>query len=157
MRAEGNCAISTEISSTMVQSRVACSKAGTSKLPESFAAPRSGLPAVPGRRNAIRLSEARLHAVSSRNMYSEHGFDALIRPLAGQVCHSLMVVSNWMPGSAECHAASAIVCQSCQALRTLVLADVRCFRIQSESCSTASRNALLTRTVLLEFWPETVR
>src|SRR5215831_5157556 len=42
-------------------------------------------------RNASRFSEARLHAVSSRNMYSEHGFDALIGPEAGQVCQSLMV------------------------------------------------------------------
>ena len=37
---------------------------------------------------------ARLQAVSSRNMYSEHGFEPLIRPPSGQVCHSLMVVSN---------------------------------------------------------------
>ena len=56
-------------------------------------------------RNAIRLSEARLQAVSSRNMYSEQGFDALISPAAGQVCQSLMVVWNWMPGSAQAQAA----------------------------------------------------
>ena len=31
-------------------------------------------------RNGSRLSEARLQAVSSRNMYSEHGFDARIGP-----------------------------------------------------------------------------
>ena len=31
-----------------------------------------------GRRNFIRLMLARLHAVSSRNMYSLQGFDALI-------------------------------------------------------------------------------
>ena len=57
------------------------------------------------RRNAIRFSEARLHAVSSRKLYSEHGFEALIRPLSGQVCHSLIVVSNCRPGSAEAQAA----------------------------------------------------
>ncbi len=62
-------------------------KPATSKRPSSL-------------RNAIRLSEARLQAVSSRNMYSEHGLEALIRPEFGQVCHSLMVVSYWMPGSA---------------------------------------------------------
>ena len=56
-------------------------------------------------RNAIRFSEARLQAVSSRNMYSEHGFDARIGPEAGQVCQSLIVVWNWMPGSAEAQAA----------------------------------------------------
>ena len=57
------------------------------------------------RRNLIRLIEARLQAVSSRNMYSEHGFEALIRPSSGQVCHSLMVVSYWTPGSAQAQAA----------------------------------------------------
>jgi hypothetical protein len=40
----------------------------------------------------IRFKEARLQAVLSRNMYSEHGFDALISPLAGQVCQSFTVV-----------------------------------------------------------------
>ena len=56
-------------------------------------------------RNVIRLTDDRLHAVSSRNMYSEHGFDARIGPDFGHVCQSLMVVWNWMPGSAEAHAA----------------------------------------------------
>src|SRR5690606_39902897 len=60
------------------------------------------------RRNLVRLIDARLHAVSSRNMYSEHGFDALIFPEFGQVCHRLIVESYWTPGSAQCHAASAI-------------------------------------------------
>ena len=45
----------------------------------------------------MRLIEARLQAVSSRNMYSEHGFEALIRPSSGQVCHSLI-------GGVELHA-----------------------------------------------------
>ena len=36
----------------------------------------------------------RLQAVSSRNMYSEQGLEPLILPPSGQVCHSLMVVSN---------------------------------------------------------------
>ena len=36
-----------------------------------------------------------MHAVSSRNMYSEHGFEARIGPDLGQVCQSLMVVSYW--------------------------------------------------------------
>jgi len=92
MRRLGNCAIKTEISRQTVQRRTACSKAGAAKLPSS-------------RRKAMRLREARLHAVSSRNMYSEHGLEALMRPLAGQVCHSLMVVSYCTPGSAEAQAA----------------------------------------------------
>ena len=41
-------------------------------------------------------------------MYSEHGFDALMRPEFGDVCHWLIVVSNWTPGSAQRQAASAI-------------------------------------------------
>src|SRR6185437_14614809 len=92
MALEGNCAIITDTSRTMVQRRVACSKAATSKLPSAC-------------RNGSRLIEARLHAVSSRNMYSEHGLLATIGPAAGLVCHSLMVVWYWMPGSAEAQAA----------------------------------------------------
>ena len=72
-----------------------CSNASVSKVPSS-------------RRNFMRLIEARLHAESSTCMYSEHGLDALIRPEFGHVCHSLMVVSYWTPGSAQRHAASAI-------------------------------------------------
>ena len=56
-------------------------------------------------KNLLRLTEARLHAVLSRNIYSEHGLDALMRPPFGQVCHSLMVVSYCVPGSAQRHAA----------------------------------------------------
>src|SRR3712207_7250243 len=72
-----------------------CSKASTSNVPS-------------GRRNFMRFSEARLHALSSTCMYSEHGFDALMRPEFGEVCHPLIVVSNWTPGSAQRHAASAM-------------------------------------------------
>src|SRR4028118_1079237 len=63
-------------------------------------------PSPSSRRNLIRLIDARLHAVSSRNMYSEHGFDALIFPEFGHVCHRLIVGSYCRPGSAQCHAAS---------------------------------------------------
>ncbi len=49
---------------------------------------------VASSRNCNRLSEARLQAVSSMNIYSEQGFDALISPPAGQVCQSLIVVWN---------------------------------------------------------------
>src|SRR6476619_886877 len=70
-------------------------KLATSKLPSAS-------------RNVIRFRLARLHAELSRCMYSEHGFDPLIRPDAGHVCHSLIVVSYCMPGSAHSHAACAI-------------------------------------------------
>ena len=49
-----------------------------------------------------------MHAELSRCMYSEHGFDPLMRPEAGHVCHSLIVVSYCIPGSAHSHAAWAI-------------------------------------------------
>src|SRR5579883_1386989 len=102
----------TEISSTIVHSRLACSNAAISIDPSfSF-------------RNRMRFSEARLQAVSSRNMYSEHGLDALIRPDLEQVCQSLMVVSNCTPGSAECQAASAMRSHNCAALTVLATAPV---------------------------------
>src|ERR1700748_1953624 len=63
----------------------------------------------PVRWNLRRFSDARLHAESSRNMYSEHGFDALIRDVLMHGCQSLIVVSYWMPGSPQIHAASAIL------------------------------------------------
>src|SRR3954462_2947638 len=59
--------------------------------------------------NLGRFSDARLHAELSRNMYSEHGFAALIRAVLGHVCHLLIVLSYSSPGSAQRHAASAIM------------------------------------------------
>jgi hypothetical protein len=69
-----------------------------------------------GERNLVRFSDARLHAVSSRNMYSLQGFDAWILSVFGQVCHLLIVVSYWRPGSAHFHAATAIFSQRSRAL-----------------------------------------
>src|SRR5919107_6212489 len=60
-------------------------------------------------RNFMRFSDARLHELLSRLMYSEHGFEALIRPVSGLVCQSLIVSSYWMPGSAHSHAALVTV------------------------------------------------
>src|SRR5579862_8232319 len=91
-------------------------------------------------------------------MYSEHGFDALIRPLSGQVCQSLIVVSNCTPGSAEAQAAWAMRSHSAAAGTVLaILPSVRRVRFQSAPFSTASRKSLVMRTVLLEFCPATVR
>ena len=60
-------------------------------------------------KNFIRLSDARLQAVSSRNMYSLQGLLALMRSVLAQVCQSLIVVSYCMPGSPQTQAASASV------------------------------------------------
>src|SRR5207248_111747 len=109
-------------------------------------------------RNASRLMEARLQAVSSRNMYSEHGLEARIGPDAGQVCQSLMVEWNCRPGSALAQAAKPIFSHSARAFTVrAILPVVRQVRSHSASASTALRNSSVTRTVLLEFWPETVR
>src|SRR5262249_1351355 len=115
-----------------------------------------------------KLSEARLQAVSSRNMYSLHGLLAMIRPSAGHVCHSLIVVSNCTPGSAHNQAALAICSHRSRARRVLrglggrpsCLAfsfSVLQYRCQGPSFSTASMNSLVIRTELLLFWPETVK
>src|SRR3954464_8365719 len=73
-------------------------------------------PPAAGRWNLRRLSDARLHAESSRNMYSEHGLLALIRAVLMHGCQSLMVVSYCIPGSPQIHAASAILRISSRAL-----------------------------------------
>src|SRR6185437_894900 len=127
----------------MVHRRTACSNASTSKV-------------LSARRNCIRFSEARLHAVSSRNMYSEHGLEARMSPPAGQVCQSLTVVWNWMPGSAQAQAAYEIFSHRSRAFTVLtILPLLRAVRFHSPSSATACRNASVTRTELFEFWPET--
>src|SRR5262249_13241531 len=110
-------------------------------------------------RKASRLSEARLQAVSSRNMYSEHGLEARIGPDAGQVCQSLTVVWYCRPGSAQAQAALPILSHSSRAFTVLAILPgrVRHVRSQHGSASTAFKNSSVTRTELLEFWPDTVR
>src|SRR5580698_8442971 len=66
-------------------------------------------------RNFSKLKDARLQAVSSRNMYSEQGFEALMRSVALQVCQRLIVESYCIPGSPHCHADLAISCSSSRA------------------------------------------
>src|SRR5262245_42564220 len=109
--------------------------------------------------NVSRLIDARLHAVSSRNMYSEHGLLARIGPEAGQVCQSFTVVWNCRPGSAQAQAAWPIFSHSSRAFSVFATLPglVRQVRSQSPSASTAFRNSSVTRTELLEFWPDTVK
>src|SRR6202051_4824196 len=106
----------------------------------------------------MRLAEARLQAGSSRNMFSEHGWEARMSPDALQVCQSFIVVLKCRPGSAEAQAAWPIFSQRSRALRVFVIfLLVRPIRFQSPSVSTARKKSSLSDTELLEFWPETVR
>src|SRR5829696_4330483 len=124
----------------------ACSNVAASNEPSS-------------QRNFMRLSEARLQAESSTCMYSEHGFDALMRPDAGQVCQSLIVVSYWTPGSAQRHAASEIWrsrsrASTCFMTRSSPFSSRsdRAIRSQSWPFSAAFMNSSVTRTELFAFW-----
>src|SRR6266513_1062056 len=109
------------------------------------------------RRNFIRLMDARLHAVSSRCMYSLHGLLALMRSVALHVCHFWIVSSYWTPGSAQVHAASATSRHSLRAGNVSYTSPFVRSRVDHvPSCSTAFMNVSGTRTELLEFWPATV-
>ena len=103
-------------------------------------------------RNFIKLSEAKLHDELSSDMYSEQGFDALMRPVSGFVCQSLMVSSYWIPGSAHAHAASAILRKSLRASVVSITSPVeRALRPNSVPFSYARMNSSDTRTELLAF------
>src|SRR3989344_3667418 len=116
---------------------------------------RSKLPS--GLTNFIRFIEARLQAELSRCMYSEHGFEALMRPEFGQVCHLFMVVSNCIPGSAQFQVASAIKRISSLALTLSATSPVFIiFKSHQSSFSTARMNSSEARTELLAFWKKTL-
>ncbi len=101
----------------------------------------------------MRFSDARLHAESSILRYSEQGLDAVIGPVFGFVCHWLIVVSYWTPGSAQRHAASAISRINSRAetvsVGSPVVREISC---HSSSFSTACMKPSVTRTELLAFW-----
>src|SRR4051795_184548 len=104
-------------------------------------------------RNFSRFRLARLHEELSSDMYSEHGLDAVIRPVSGLVCQSLMVSSYCRPGSAHSHAATAILRNSSRASTSSMTSPV--LRARSPKLvpsSTARMNSSLTRTELLAFW-----
>src|SRR5271154_399824 len=101
----------------------------------------------------IKFSEARLHAVSSRNMYSEQGFDALMRAVFFEVCHRLMVVSYCMPGSPQRQVESEIFNIKSRARSFSFGWPSRTFLVhQSLSSSTARMKSSVTRTEWLAFW-----
>ena len=103
--------------------------------------------------NFIKFSEARLHAVSSRNMYSLHGFDALIRPVVLHVCQRLMVVSYCIPGSPQCHVESEIFIIKSRARSFSTGCPSVTFLVhQSLSSITARMKSSVTRTEWFAFW-----
>src|SRR6476619_6366644 len=105
------------------------------------------------RRNFSRFSDARLQLELSSDMYSEHGLDAVIRPVSGLVCQSLIVSSYCRPGSAQAHAASLILVNSSRASTVSITSPVpRARSPNSVPSSTARMNSSLTRTELLAFW-----
>ena len=96
--------------------------------------------------------DARLHAVLSKNIYSEQGLDALIRPPSGQVCHSLMVLSNCTPGSAQAQAAKETSSQSfCAGMDLMALPVIRLVNCHGCSSRKALKKLLGMRTELFEF------
>src|SRR3954454_199880 len=85
------------------------------------------------------------------------GFEALIRPDLGQVCHWLIVSSYCTPGSAQRQAANEICSHNSRALSFLVILPLVLPNSgHSPSSSTALKNRLGIRTELFEFCPETV-
>src|SRR3954451_4614586 len=104
-------------------------------------------------RNFSRLSDARLHEELSSDMYSEHGLDAVMRPVSGLVCQSLMVSSYCRPGSAHSHAAWLILVNSSRASTVSMTSPVlRALSPNDVPSPTARMNSSLTRTELLAFW-----
>src|SRR5215217_1721651 len=131
------------ISCASSSTSTACLKAGTSKSPAMS-------------RKCIRFSDARLHAESSRNMYSEQGLDALMRAVPEHVCQWFTVVSNCIPGSPHRCAASAISRNTSRARRVSSGWPSRTVRVcHGPSVTTAFMKSSVTRTELFEFWKNT--
>src|SRR5271154_5560784 len=118
----------------------ACRKASTSNWPFEL-------------RNFIRFNEARLQAVSSRNMYSLQGLLALMRAVFLQVCQRFTVVSYCMPGSPQWYVESAIFSSNSRALSfSLGWPSITFLVHQSRFSAAARMNSSVTRTEWLAFW-----
>src|SRR3954471_9121577 len=129
-----------EMSIAVMISSTAWANKGASKVSSSL-------------RNFSRLRLARLHEELSSDMYSEHGLDAVIRPVSGLVCQSLIVSSYCRPGSAHAQAAWLILRHRSRASTVSMTSPVlRERRPNSVPSSTARMNSSLTRTELLAFW-----
>src|ERR1700676_2210045 len=103
--------------------------------------------------NFIKFSEARLHAVSSRNMYSEQGLLALMRGGVLQVRQRFTGVSYCIPGSPQRQVESAIL-KSKSLARSFSVGwpSATFFVHQSLSSAAARMNSSVTRTEWLAFW-----
>src|SRR6056297_84472 len=89
-------------------------------------------------------------------MYSEHGFDPRIAPSSGQVCQAFTVSWNWIPGSAQAHAAWPTFSHRSRARISFeTVPSLRFISCHISSFSTALRKVSVTRMELLEFWPDT--
>src|ERR1700726_2105227 len=102
---------------------------------------------VPLGANFIRFKLARLHAESSRNMYSLQGFEALMRAVFLEVCQRLTVVSYCMPGSPQCQVESAILNNRSRARSFSAGCPSMTFLVhQSLSSAAARMKSSVTRT-----------
>ncbi len=129
-----------EMSIAVMISSVSLTKSAMLKVLSSF-------------RNFSRLMLARLQEELSRWTYSLHGLLAVIRPVSGVVCQSLIVSSYWTPGSAHSQAALAILRnRSLASIFSMTSPVRRARRPKSPPCSTARMNSSETRTELLAFW-----
>src|SRR5206468_7759421 len=89
-------------------------------------------------------------------MYSEHGLLAWMPSVSGHVCHSLIVVSNCMPGSPQMCVPSAMRRIRSRARYVSITEPSRTDLVShSASSSTARMNSSVTRTLLFEFWKNT--
>src|SRR6266478_7947032 len=101
----------------------------------------------------IRFNEARLQAVSSRNIYSEHGLLALIRAVLLQVCQRFTVVSYCIPGSPQCHAESEIfIIKSRARSFSFGCPSSTFFVFFNDTATTACMKSSVTRTEWFAFW-----
>src|SRR6476661_626098 len=138
--AVGKSAKQIEMSMAVMTSSTALTKFFESNVPSAL-------------RNFMRFSDARLHELLSRLMYSEHGLDALMRPVSGLVCQSLIVSSYWMPGSAHSQAAWVTLWNRLLASTvSMTEPSMRARSPNSAPSSTARMNSSETRTELLAFW-----
>src|SRR4029077_13029724 len=133
--------LSTSISCAEITMSQACRKFSTSNELSSAL------------KNFIKSSEAKLQALSSINMYSLHGFDALIRCVVLTGFQRLIVVSYCIPGSPQTQAASEIFPISSRALYLRWGLPVMTSLVHhSPSSSTVFMNSSVTRTEWLAFW-----